>query len=231
MAIHVTGEALAINAVIEGRAQAALVHRRATEAEVRYAAGVDLVPRPELRYLTLARAPVGLLVHASNPVDAMDLSDLRRLLLGSLREWDAVGGPAGEVVLYGREPDTATAALLRERILGGADPSPLHGALPSDAAVARAVASDPLGLGVGGSPFGEAVRELSLRDGGELLMPRGASASGREWPMIRDLLFVTQGEPDPRSLAFADFALSRAGRAIAEQSWALPGDPGEPGGP
>lgn len=220
--VTITEESLAIAAVVEGRAEGALVHRWATAAEDRYAAGDELVRRPPLRYRPLARVPVTLLVHASNPVEVLDVEDAARLLTGSLREWGPVGGPSGEVSLYGREVGTASSTLLADALLGGLGASPLLKALPSDTAVARAVASDPLGLGIGGGPVRRGVKDLALRDAGELLMPGGRTASGRDWPMLRELLLVTQGDAGPRTAAFAEFARSQQGRVIAEQSGYVP---------
>jgi ABC-type phosphate transport system substrate-binding protein len=223
--VTVTEESLALAAVIEGTAEAALVHRRATAAEERYAVGDELVPGPPLRYQSLGQVPVTLLIHAGNPVEVLDAEDAARLLTGSLREWDPVGGPSGEVSLYGRDPSTATSALLTREVLDGMAASPLIKALPSDRAVARAVASDLLGLGVGGGPVRRGVKEVALRDGGELLMPGGRTASGRDWPMLRELLLVTQGEPGSRAQAFVDYARSKQGRLIAEQSGYVPWTP------
>lgn len=220
--VTITEESLAIAAVVEGSAEAALVHRRATPAEDRYVAGADLVRRPPLHYQSLGHVPVTLVVHASNPVESLDVLDAARLLTGSLREWDSVGGGTGEVSLYGRENGTATANLLTDVLLDGVAVASLLKALPSDEAVAKAVASDPLGFGVGGGPVRRGVKELALRDAGELLMPGGSTASGRDWPMLRELLLVTQGEPGPRPLAFVDFARSQQGRLIAEQSGYVP---------
>jgi ABC-type phosphate transport system substrate-binding protein len=216
-----TDEAMALAAVIEGRADAALVQRRATEAEQRYAAGDDLVARVPLDYVVLARVPVTLLVHESNPVEVIERSQAGRLLSGALREWGPIGGPAGEVNLYGREASTAGTALVRHHLLGGGEASPVLRSLPSDEAVAGAVASDLLGFGVGG-PLARGVRSVALRDGEVLLLPGGSTASGREWPMIRELLLVTQGDVDPKVIEFVGHARSETGRALAEQSGYLP---------
>ena len=223
--VTITDESLAIAAVVEGTAEAALVHRRATPAEERYAAGQELVLRQPLRYQPLGQVPVTLLVHQGNPVEVLAVGDAARLVNGSLREWGPVGGPSGEVALYGRDGGTATSALLVEMLLDGGAPSSLLKALPSDRAVARAVASDPLGLGIGGGPVRRGVKRLALQDGDELLMPGGRTASGRDWPMLRELLLVTQGEPGPRATSFVEYTRSQPGRAIAEQSGYLPWTP------
>jgi len=226
--VTMTEESLALAAVVEGDAEAALVHRRATAAEERYAIGQELVPRPPLQYQPLGRVPVTILVHGANPVEELAVADVARLLTGSLREWDGLGGPSGEVTLYGREQETATSQLMVDVLLDGGAAASLLTALPSDQAVARAVANDPLALGVGGGPPRRGVKEVTLRDGGELLMPGGRTASGREWPMLRELLLVTQGEPGARASAFVEFARSSQGRAIAEQSGYVPWVEGSP---
>ncbi len=215
--VKVTDEGLAFSEVIEGRVDAALVLRGATAAEDRYAAGDDLVAAAGLHYEAIARVPVIFLVHESNPVEVVPVAELKRVLAGTLREWTPLGGPAAEIGLYGRADGTATAGLLSAEYLGGAAPTPQLAVLPSDSAVALAVANDPLAIGVGGGAPIRGTRSLTLQDGEALLMP-GAATSGRTWPMVRDLYVLTRGEPSRRVRAFIDYARSPAGGVIAEGS-------------
>ena len=210
-----TDAALGLASLIEGRVAAAIVLRRATEAEDRYAAGDDLVPREGLRYEVIARRPVTLLVHADAFVDVLSRDELTRVLAGEVREWDSFGGPASEIALYGRQEGSETAAIVR-RMLGGRPPAEQLKALPTDQAVATAVAADPLGLGVGGGAPGRGTKSLAIRDGEQVLMP-GAGA-GSAWPWVRNVYIVTQGAPARRVEVLRDYARSEAGRRLAEQA-------------
>lgn len=209
---------LAFSEVIERRVDAAIVLRRATAAEDRFAAGDDLVADVPLHYEVLARLPVALFVHKDNPVEVIDLEEATRVVSGALREWGPLGGPdRGEIGLYGRAPGTSTAALVSSYLLAGRPPATQLRVLPSDAAVAQAVASDPLGFGVGGGAPVRGTRTLAVRDGEDMLMP-GAGTGGRPWPMVRDVYLVTRGEPERRVRAFLEFARSDAGGVVAEGS-------------
>ncbi len=209
-----TDAALALTSLIEGKVEGAIVLRKATPAEDRYAAGDDLVPREGLVYELIARLPVVFLIHESNFVDVMSVLELQRVLGGGLREWDSLGGSSTEIALYGRPQGTSTAAQVTA-LLGGGRPANELKALPTDKAVATAVRADPSGLGVGGGAPALGTKALAVKDGEALLMP--GTSTGSPWPWVRDVYIVTQGPPSRRVREVRDFARSDGGRRIAEQ--------------
>jgi len=216
MEMRETDAALGLTSLIGGHVEAAIVLRRATPAEERFAAGDDLVPRLPLHYELIARVPVIFLVHETNSVDLITRDDLRRVLGGEIREWDSLGGRAEVIAVYGRPPGTATAAQI-EPLLEGS-PAGAVQSLPDDAGVATAVRADPLGLGVGGGAPVRGTKVLAVRDGDDLLMPGVGTPAGRPWPWVRNVYIVTQGPPSARVLAVRDLARSEAGVRIAEQA-------------
>lgn len=211
-----TDAALGLTSLIEGKVEAAIVLRRATAAEDRYASGEDLVARDGLQYELIARLPVTFLIHESNFVDVMTLAELRRVMAGELRDWDSLGGASAEIALYGRPEGTSTSDRVAV-LLAGAGPAKELKALPTDESVATAVRADPHGLGVGGGAPVRGTKALAVRDGDTLLMPGVGTAAGSDWPWVRDVYIVTQGEPSRRVREVRDFARSDAGRRIAEQ--------------
>jgi phosphate transport system substrate-binding protein len=217
MELTETDAALGLNALIEGRVDAAIVLRRATPAEARHAEGGDIMAQAGLWYELVARLPVTFLIHESNRVDVMTEEELVRVMAGEVREWDSMGGRSEEIALYGRPPGTSTSAQI-ELLLAGRPLATAMKALPSDAAVAIAVRADPLGLGVGGGAPGRGTRPLAVRRGDEVLMPGLRTSSKEPWPWVRDVYIVTQGPPTRRVREVRDYARSDEGRRIAEQS-------------
>lgn len=215
--VDVLADALAYAEVLEGRAQAALVHRRASPAEDRRAKGRDLVEGEGLTYFLLGESPVSLLVHDSNPVQVVTIEQAAGLLSGAVTSWPEVGGAEIEVQRFVREPDTATWQVVDEW-LGEASPASGQ-SLPEARAVATAVRGLPGAFGTGGGTFGPGARSLGLRlVTGELIMPLSTTSKGAVWPLQRPLLVVTRG-PRGRALdAWIQRVTTPEGRAMAEQN-------------
>ncbi|MCR8548757.1 phosphate ABC transporter substrate-binding/OmpA family protein [Salipiger sp. P9] len=108
----------------------------------------DLSEPNRSRVLALdAMIPV---VAANNPVDAISLSDLARVLSGRLSNWRELGGPDAPVVLHLRNAESGLSQGVEDRLLRPSRLT-LHGELQrhdSNGALAHAVARDPFGLGL-----------------------------------------------------------------------------------
>lgn len=210
-------EALALSAVFEGRAAAALVHRVASPAEDAIAAGQDLVPGDPFRYRTLAEGPVTLLVHESNRVEQVTLEQARGLLSGAITSWTELGGQPEPVERLTREPGTGTQAAVAT-FLDGLRPAPGQ-TLPHDRAVATAVAARPTSLGIGGGAPHAGTRQLAIRSqSGATLLPLAETGSGERWPLRRSLLLVTRGEEVRALQEWLAFIEGAEGRALLEQN-------------
>ncbi|NVK59443.1 MAG: substrate-binding domain-containing protein [Rhodobacteraceae bacterium] len=89
-------------------------------------------------------------VAANNPVNALSLSDLARILSGRLSNWRELGGPDAPVVLHLRNAESGLSQGIEDRLLR---PSGLEldGEIirhAGNAALAEAVAGDPFGIGL-----------------------------------------------------------------------------------
>jgi ABC-type phosphate transport system substrate-binding protein len=218
-----TTDALAYAALLEGQAQAAVVHRRANPAEVRRAKGDDIVVGEPFTYVEVGVTPITLLVHADNPVEVVTVEQAAGLLGGWVMSWSEVGGQALTIERFVREADTATWATIDEWL---GESAPARGqSLPDARAVATAVKTTSASLGTGGGAPGPGVRPLGLRlDTGDLIMPGSATQSGAVWPLQRPLLLVTRGGRTSALEAWLAGVSSDEGRAIAEQNgYALTG--------
>jgi len=81
----------------------------------------------------------------------------------------------------------------------------------STGAVKTFVAADPNAIGyISFAEVDNSVKALGI-DG---VIPTYASIANRTYPIQRDLLFVTNGDPTGNAKAFLDFTLSPAGQAI-----------------
>ncbi|MGR3375793.1 substrate-binding domain-containing protein [Salipiger abyssi] len=148
---HVTSTDEGFADLLADEADIVMALREIRPAELRLAsdAGLgDLAHPNRSRVLALdAMIPV---VAANNPVDAISLSDLARVLSGRLRNWRELGGPDAPVVLHLRNASSGLSQGIEDRLLQPSELE-LHGEIArhdSNAALSRAVARDPFGIGL-----------------------------------------------------------------------------------
>lgn len=105
----------------EGRCDLALASASldATIAAAR-AAGLAAAP-PDLRIHVAATSEVVFVVHPSNPVRRLSWQELRELHTGRIRSWKELGGPDLPVAVVTDAAASATRALVRQVVLGGAE--------------------------------------------------------------------------------------------------------------
>ena len=158
----------------------------------------------------------------SHPVRAISESDLARIFAGEVTNWADVGGPSAQINVYGRSNDSGTAVVFNELVM---EPAGLRTAdtilrTETDAALAEAVASDPLGIGV-----------TSLADAGDakILAVRGVcgiqvqatpfTIKTEEYPLSRRLYAYSDDKTAPAQLTrLMQFLETPAAQAVVRDA-------------
>lgn len=182
-----SGSAAGFAALVRGDAELAMLARApdARERDAGWQLG-DLAS-PEQEY-TIALNGAAVLVHRDNPVQAIDLAQLRALLAGELRDWSQLGGRAAPVALQLGPADGGLHEFLRERL--GAPAAPRTGALRRHRdlrSAAAAVARDPLAVAVVelSTPLPPGTRTLAVSDGATAIAADAAGVRSRDYPLVR----------------------------------------------
>lgn len=156
-------------------------------------------------------------VHAGNPVESLDLEQLRKIYRGEITNWSEVGGPDRAIVLYGRENNSGTYAYFKEHVLDDMDFAPQTQTLPGTAAVINAVSQDQGGIGYGGIAYAEGIRATKLKnDEGQVVEPTMENATSGRYPLSRYLNIYSAGEPTGVAARYLEFVLSEQGQGIIE---------------
>jgi phosphate transport system substrate-binding protein len=142
----------------EGRCDLALASAslEATIAAGR-AAGLA-APPADLRMHVAATSEVVFVVHPSNPVRRLRWDQLRALHTGAIASWKDVGGPELPVVIVTDALASATRALVRQVVLGGAEYAPGARAVAAVAQVNDEVARIPGAIGALGRELADPAR-------------------------------------------------------------------------
>lgn len=167
--------------------------------------------------IPVAKDGLAIYVHATNPVQSIDLGQLRRIYRGEITNWKDVGGSDELITLYSRENSSGTYVYFKDNVLKGKDFSPRAQTLPGTAAVVNAVAKDPNGIGFGGAAYARGVRDLALSFGAgkPAILPTAATVRDGSYPLSRHLFFYVRSSPEGDLKQFTDWVLSAEGQTLA----------------
>jgi len=177
--------------------------------------------------IPIAHDAIALIVNARNPVRRLTMAQARDVFAGRIRNWRKLGGPNRRITAITREEGSGTRASFEEKVMAAGMPKDKDGktnpaafapdALVQDSngAVREIVASDPAAIGyISAGLIDERVAAVAL---GGVAPTEDGIRSGR-YPVVRDFLFLSCGEPTGTAKAFIEYVLSDSGqKALAEE--------------
>ncbi len=156
-------------------------------------------------------------VQTASPIQSLTIPQIRGIFRGQITNWNQVGGPDHEIILYSRENNSGTYAYFKEHVLEEMDFAANVQTLPGTAAVINAISRDPYGIGYGGIAYSEGARAIRVAaEGGEPVEPNMANATSGAYPLSRFLYVYTAGAPTGIAQRYIEFVLSEAGQSIVE---------------
>ena len=166
---------------------------------------------PELVVFTIARDGIAIAAHPDVPVDALTLDQTRAIFAGEIANWSEVGGPDELITVVAREEGSGTRAAFEELVMG--DTLVTEDALlqPSNGAVRTTVSTTPYAIGYLSFGYLDDSTKAIAVDGVE---PTEENAGSGEYPVVRPLNMMTNGEPEGAVADFLDYILSQEGQAI-----------------
>lgn len=210
---HVTvqagGSTAGIRAAREGTAHLGMSSRALDPAE---AAGLQSV--------TVARDGIAVIVHATNPLGALSLAQLRAIYTGQIRSWRAFGGADAPITVITREDGSGTRDAFEHLVLQDRQSIDVRALVTAySGGLRKMVAEDPHAIGyVTFSQVDQRVRALSI-DG---IMPSEQTIASGQYQLQRPFLFVSRGEIRGAARRFLDFVLSPRGQQIARDEGLAP---------
>jgi phosphate transport system substrate-binding protein len=171
------------------------------------------------------------IVNPRNPVNSVDLDELRDIFLARTRDWSELGGNGGKIVILSRESSSGTYMFFKEHVLRrGSNKnkdefSPEALLMPSSQAIVNEVAQNPHTVGyVGLGYLSPRLKALSIAKtpGTPPVAPSIKTVANNSYPISRPLFFYTDGEASGAVRGFIDFALSPAGQKIVVETDFVP---------
>ena len=199
------GSSVGVKSAGEGTVDIGAASREVKESE--------LADFPNLMIHTIARDGIAIAVNPDVAVDGLTKDEVRDIFAGEIVNWSEVGGPDAAITVVSREEGSGTRGAFEEMVMGKDGPAIVDTALlfPSNGAVRTAVSTTPDSIGF--LSFGyldESVKALGV-DGVEATVENALSG---DYPVVRPLNMLTDGEPGELAQAWLDFILSAEGQAV-----------------
>ena len=158
------------------------------------------------------------IVHPTNPVNNITLSNLKKIYQGEVTNWNALGGPDKRIILVTRDGKTSGVGHMF-RMLVFNDAAYKFKALSlkvkSTGPLEKMVEKKSSALGIDGisSAKKRKVKFLSI----EGVAPTKANISAGKYPLFRPLYLALSDKASPEAKSVVDFVLSAEGQAIISQ--------------
>jgi phosphate transport system substrate-binding protein len=197
------GSAVGIRSALSGAAQIGMADMVTLPAEA-----------SALTSFVVARDGIAIVVHPSNPVKGLTISQVHDIFNGKIRNWKDVGGEDKPIAVVSREAGSGTRSSF-EQIVGDLKLTPDALIQDSNGTIRETVANDPNAIGylshgllspkINAVPVdGAACTEEAIQAG--------------SYKLVRPIFLLTKGAPTPACQAVIDYMLSPEGQKVIRAS-------------
>lgn len=207
------GSGTGIAAMINGTVDIANASREMKEEEIAAAEANGISPKE----FVVARDAIAVVVHPSNPVGRLTLSQISAIYTGEIVNWRDVGGENRPIVLLSRESNSGTYVYFLENVirLGRKDSdllfSPETLLMPSSEGISAEIRQNPNAIGYDGLGYvtpDQKMIAVGVTDSGAFVLASVKSVGDGSYPISRPLYMYTRGEPSGEIKAYLEWVLS-----------------------
>jgi phosphate transport system substrate-binding protein len=178
----------------------------------------DLVNLPDeakpLTATVVARDGISIVVHPSNPVEALGTDQIRKIFNGEIRNWKEMGGRDGVITVVSREAGSGTRSSF-EQIIKDIHQSADAIIQDSNGTIRETVANDPNAVGyLSHGLLNEKIKSLRIDE----IECSVQTIKNGKYTLVRPVLLLTRGKPEGAAADFIGYILSPAGQKTIETS-------------
>lgn len=216
------GSGVGINAVGSGLAQIGMASRMITPREL------SRFERSQLKAHAVGRDGVACAISASiynAGVRALTREQIAGIYLGKIKNWSALGGPDSAIVVIDKERHRGTRHVFMNYVFGDANARTPGARLVtgSNNEERAKIAQSDAAIGMLSLAWlNDAVKGVAIQEGDARIEPSVANVRSGAYPITRDLLFVTAGEPVGAVKEFMEFIYGPKGKEIVVDSGYIP---------
>lgn len=209
------GSGVGIAGLLDGTCDIAMSSRKIKDSELKIAESKGIT----VKEFVVALDALAVIVHPSNPVSNLTLSDLKKIYTGEITNWKEFKGSDTEIVVVSRDSASGTFECFNHLVLKEATLTPRALYQASNKGVLTVVATTKGAIGYVGLAYLEPrVKAVAV----EGITPSIESARSGRYPLRRELYFYTRGEPKGLAKAFIDFVLSKDGQRLIQEVGYVP---------
>lgn len=212
------GSSIGIRALINGVTDICASSRKMRVSEVDSARSSQVAPHE----IAVALDGLAVIVNADNPVKSLTMDELRRIYIGQIKNWSALGGSNEPIVVFSRDSNSGTYGFFQEKVLRNQNWGGQVRFMPSTSEEVREVSRTRNGIAYGGVAYfknkrGIKIVPIAAKKGGEAIAPTETAVRSKQYPIWRYLYFYTNGKPKGATAKFINWTLSGEGQRIVEQ--------------
>jgi phosphate transport system substrate-binding protein len=215
------GSGTGIAAMINGTVDIANASRKMKAEEIAAAEANGISPVEHV----VARDAIAVVVHPSNPVDALTLEQISQIYTGRITNWNQLGGEDRPIVLLSRESNSGTYVYFLENVIRLGDKksehlfSPDTLLMPSSEGISSEVRQNPNAIGYDGLGYvtpDQKVLAVARDDSSPAVLPSVATVNDGTYPVSRPLQMYTAGQPTGQVYTFLEWVLSDGQQLVSE---------------
>ncbi len=213
------GSSTAFEALKAGETDIGMSSRPIKQTEVDTLATLGDLTNPASEHV-LALDGLAVIIHPSNPVQALGKQEIAQIFAGKISDWSHIGGNPGPINIYARDDKSGTYDTFKTLVLKshGRALSPAARRFESSEELSDSVASDPNGIGFIGLSYIRKAKPLNIKECGLSYSPSTFAVKTEEYPLARRLFLYTPRSPHSLLLKdFIRFALSADGQTITKK--------------
>jgi len=209
------GSSIGVQGVIHGALQIGMTSRSLKESE--------LADEPNLKTTIIGRDGVAVVINRvvyDSGVTQLTLDQIRDIWLGDITNWRDVGGPDLPILAFDKVLAGGTRESFAHIVLGDPDAAApgTIGVLDANEDVLSAVSQNDGAISILSTGWltDEVVGVAIVSEAGEAVQPTQANVALGQYPITRDLILVTKGEPEGVAAEFVQFMTSSQGQIFVK---------------
>lgn len=213
--ISETGSGNGAKSLVNNGCDIAIMSRFMKKSEFKTAVEKGIVPMPHV----VAMDGIAVVLHPSNPVKQLTLSQLSAIYSGKVKNWKDVGGPNKKIVKISRDTSSGTYEVFSKIVLKEKKMKDVEYVASNGAARAR-VSKTPAAIAYVGMAYLEGVKPIKVNG----VEPTTSNIGTGRYPLARPLFMWTNGFPEIGSEVYSYIMLhsTKIGKKIISELHFVP---------